>query len=138
MVLTVSTEIFFEKGLVLTIGIGMFLIGLWLWWRRRRRNRGQGEQEGPPRRRSWWRRRRPSQIRPPNTTTSSAPRTQQPQISQQNIRREYRALMQDNQRLFNINRRIPAGGTREGGRRHNNLQRMKQIENIFRQQGWRL
>jgi len=40
IVLTLFTKIFFEKGLVLTIGIVLFLIGLWLWNRRRRREKG--------------------------------------------------------------------------------------------------
>jgi hypothetical protein len=38
--LTLSTNIFYEKGLVLTIGVVMFLIGVILWWWKRRRKRG--------------------------------------------------------------------------------------------------
>ncbi len=47
LLVTIFTDIFYEKGITTTIGLASFGIGLLLLWRRRRRNRGSR----PPRER---------------------------------------------------------------------------------------
>jgi len=46
ILLTIFTDIFYEKGLVLIIGIVLLVVGFLLWRRRRRKNRGPRSQRG--------------------------------------------------------------------------------------------
>jgi len=43
LLITIFTDLIYEKGTALIIGFVLFLIGLWLWWRKRRDSLGYGE-----------------------------------------------------------------------------------------------
>lgn len=143
------TSIIYEKGMALTIGIPLLIIGIFLWWRKWRwasKNRGEKEWSDIRTRRSeidYARKKARRDSKKKDKRLEEAEEKEQQRKQRKQRLRSSRELNQKYQSYSNAvqylqrknNGKIPALGTPDGNLRHRYIQAMKAIEGLADKQG---
>lgn len=125
-IIAAFTQAFYEKGLMIIIGLILIFIGIILWWRKRKNKKKGGKKfyDGGD---------------SPGSTKHSNPINPNPSVNKRKIRKEYNHLKNEFRTIMKNNKgKIPARGTRDGERRHQILEEMKRIESIAKKHGFRV
>ena len=131
IIASLFTDIFDEPGVILMIGIILFIIGLILWWIKKKPSNSSGEP-------GFWTKKRKFPGKPgffKRKTGRDIPiKRAEKEAYKENAKRDaidrkkYKNLIKENKRLFKRNKKIPKLETSDGRKRQKNIEKMKKIE----------